>query len=136
MNSDFEHGEASCKVLCTTVQGGHPLFLLQIRMQGPRSLMPDKVGDKFNRFVFPQWWLVFQRKRNFQCMKGHYCLNGDKSLEEHGGCMIFGRIRRFKSTTYAFLIYTKRMFFDHWEGFLTPIGDGRKQSRRNFSEVV
>ena len=45
--------------------------------------MPDKVGDEFDRFMFPKWWLVFQWERNFQCMKGHYCLDGDKSLEEH-----------------------------------------------------
>lgn len=51
--------------------------------------MPDEVGDESNRFIFPKWWLVFQRERNFQYMKGHDCLDGHKSLEEHGGRMIF-----------------------------------------------
>jgi hypothetical protein len=51
--------------------------------------MPDEVGDKSNRFMFPKWWLVFQRERYFQYMKGHDCLDGHKSLEEHGGRMIF-----------------------------------------------
>ena len=61
------------------------MLILQIRMQGPRTLMSDKVGDEIDRLMFPKWWLIIQRKRNVQCMKGHYCLDGDKSLEQGEG---------------------------------------------------
>ena len=44
--------------------------------------MPDKVGDELDWFMFPQWWLIFQRERNFEFIHVLYGLNGDKGLEK------------------------------------------------------
>ena len=44
--------------------------------------MFDKVGDELDRLMFPQWWLIFQRKCNFESMHSLHSLDGDKSLEK------------------------------------------------------
>jgi hypothetical protein len=68
LDGHFEHRKSSGRVLRSGTQSSYPTFVLEIRVEGTRSLVPNEKCDETGGLMAPKRWLITEREEKFDSM--------------------------------------------------------------------